>query len=175
MQKFQRTLQITELDTPHYPILFLIFSTLLGLEIICYIVLSPFYEKTSYYLFGFVFTCLGALLRFFISNYLNPYSNRFFIGTFVCNVIGSIVASVVMMVLKWKASRSESFSFVIESLISAQSVGLASALTTMSTYAKETTGLKKNYKWFVVYSWSSVLVSFGFCCLIFALNLQIYQ
>lgn len=86
------------------------------------------------------------------------------------------MASVVMMVLKWKASRSESFSFVIESLISAQSVGLASALTTMSTYAKETTGLKKNYKWFVVYSWSSVLVSFGFCCLIFCITTsRIYQ
>ena len=90
-------------------------------------------------------------------------------------MIGSIVASVVMMVLKWKESLNESFSFVAESLISAQSVGLAAALTTMSTYAKETTGLKKSYKWFVIYSWSSVLVSFGCCCLIFALKLQIYH
>ena len=135
------------------------------LEGICCIALIPFINTTSSFLFGFVFTYIGALLRYYLSKWLNGIFSSFFLGTFVCNVLGSIIASAVKLLTK-----RHSYSLLLTSLLSAQSSGLASALSTMSTYAKETNGLKKKgFGRFVLYAYSTVLFSFALCSVIASL------
>ena len=127
-------------------------------------VLIPFYQTTAKYVFGVVYTCVGALLRFYISKWLNGTIPSFFLGTFLCNVVGSCIATGVKVALR------NEFSLTITSLLSSLSTGLASALTTMSTFAKETNGLKKqSFPSFLLYSFASLLLSFAVCCILFAL------
>lgn len=137
-------------------------SCILLAEIVLWGVLIPFYQTTANYVFGVVCTWIGALLRYYISKWLNGYSASFFLGTFLCNIVGSCVAASMKVAL-----RSE-FSFTMTSLLTSFSTGLASSLTTMSTFAKETNGLKKqSFGSFLIYSFSSLLLSFSISCIIF--------
>lgn len=143
---------------------FIIVLCFLLVEVGVWCVLIPFYQTTAKYVFSVVCTCVGALLRFYISKWLNGTIPSFFLGTFLCNVVGSCIATGVKVALR------NEFSLTITSLLSSLSTGLASALTTMSTFAKETNGLKRqSFPSFLLYSFASLLLSFAVCCILFAL------
>ena len=140
------------------------------IEIICIIIFIPFYQSTASYLFGFLFSYIGALARYFISLWHNSVFPHFYLGTFICNVVGSLIASIIMMLLK-----KYSFSLVGTAFLSSLSDGFASALTTMSTFAKESNNLKKSKPgWYFAYSLCSVCCSFILGCLVFAFSPSIY-
>jgi len=123
------------------------------------------------YLVGLTYA--GAVLRYYVSNCLNKKYPTFYLGTYVCNLGGSVLSAIAYVIQQvWR--EEEPFSS-FHALLSAVISGFSAAFTTMSTYAKETVHLQeKNYSWFVTYSWSSVLISFVLCIIIFSFSVHVW-
>jgi len=82
--------------------------------------------------FSLVLAPLGALLRLALSRYLNPLSVHFFYGTFVANVLGSVIGGVLFDVM---------LNFKLNELgcaaLWALQYGFCGSLTTVSTFVNE--------------------------------------
>ena len=119
------------------------------------------------------FTYAGATLRYHASNCLNKKCSTFYLGTHICNLGGSVLSAVAYVIQQAWGEEEPFYSFHL--LLSGVISGFSAALTTMSTYAKETVHLQeKNYPWFITYSWSSVLISFALCIIIFSFSVRVW-
>jgi CrcB protein len=82
--------------------------------------------------FSLIFAPAGALLRFSLSRYLNSINLRFFWGTFVANVLGSVVGGII-----FGFSTLVTLSPLSCAALWAVEYGFCGALTTVSTYVNE--------------------------------------
>lgn len=80
------------------------------------------------------FGALGGLVRYELSTYLNPLFSRFPLGTFVCNILGTIIFMVVGLVAKFVVYPSDVGKLAVYyGLI----WGLCGCITTMSSFVNE--------------------------------------
>ena len=101
--------------------------------------------------FSLIFAPAGAILRFFLSRYLNTLTLNFYWGTFTANIIGSVVAGILFGV----SSRNVYSSLGCDSLWGLE-YGFCGSLTTISTFVNEIHTLP-NVKHAYIYGVMSVL------------------
>lgn len=100
-----------------------------------------------------VFAPVGALSRYLLSFYNAKFSASFLIGTFIANIFGTIVLSILVLLQSGAVSPAISSCEVIQALAD----GFCGCLTTISTFMVElnTLGIWDGY----VYGISSVVVA----------------
>lgn len=146
----------------------------LGLGIGLYIadiVLVATVPSSRLWTFSILFAPFGALLRYGLGRQFNLTFKNFPLGTFLANVIGSLLLSIFTLLAKGQINFQEP---IIKSIISCQVLvglddGFCGALTTVSTFVVEIIGLKPIRRY--IYGITSIIVSF---CL-FILTLGSYN
>lgn len=123
-QKFNKTLEL--------------FSAFLGISLVIIAAfLIGFQLSWRSWMFACIFAPFGALLRFFLSK-LNPKIKDFPIGTFIANILGSILIAVFSLLLR---SKLGTHSLITTSVSCHVIIGLidgfSGGLTTVSTFVTE--------------------------------------
>ncbi|KAL6239727.1 hypothetical protein BDW75DRAFT_198131 [Aspergillus navahoensis] len=109
-------------------------------------------------LFAIVFAPLGALLRFYISSWLNARIPSFPLGTFAVNIVGTIILAMCYDLQHVEVGASALVSCqVLQGVMD----GFCGCATTVSTWVAELNGLKKRIEAYV-YGVVSVGVALGF-------------
>lgn len=113
--------------------------------------------------FSMLFAPFGALLRFYLSKYLNSKLINFPLGTFTANVIGSLLLAIFNLLSRGKLPNLAQ-GRIINSVIGCHILagledGFCGALTTVSTFVVELFGLKTvdGYRYGIL----SIMISFG--------------
>ena len=110
--------------------------------------------------FSILFAPFGALLRFYISKYLNTKFVNFPLGTFSANVLGSLVLGVLTILGRGKLSHEGRIvsNVLVCHVISGLDDGFCGGLTTVSTFIVELFALKLIYSY--RYAITSIILSF---------------
>ncbi|CAJ0550645.1 Ff.00g105750.m01.CDS01 [Fusarium sp. VM40] len=103
-------------------------------------------------LFALVFGPLGCLLRFYLSLYLNGKRTSFPVGTFVANVLGTVVLG-----MSWDLAHVPLGGVVGCQVLEGIEDGFCGCLTTISTFVAELSSLRRRSSW--IYGTTSVVVS----------------
>ena len=103
--------------------------------------------------YALIFAPAGALLRFGLSRYLNTLTLNFYWGTFVANVLGSVVLAILFAV-----SVRNRYSTLGCSAIWGAEFGFCGSLTTVSTFVNEIHAMPQ-VKHAYVYGVTSILVT----------------
>ena len=100
---------------------------------------------------------LGSLLRYWISNSLNPVSNNFFWGTFTVNILGCLFLGL----LTGYSIKHSSFPAQLSLLFA---TGFCGGFTTFSTFILEDNYLLRDGHWFsfIAYVGGSLLAGYTF-------------
>ncbi|WP_276390266.1 fluoride efflux transporter CrcB [Eudoraea chungangensis] len=96
---------------------------------------------------------IGSCLRFLISRNFNAYYDNFFVGTFVVNIIGSLIIGFVLgCSLKGNYFSKDQILFL--------ATGFCGGFTTFSAFAFEKHGLLQSGEllYFTIYALSSIFV-----------------
>ena len=108
--------------------------------------------------FAVVFAPLGCLLRFYVSKYLNPRIPSFPLGTFVVNILGTIIEGMCYDLQHSSATTSYVGCQVLQGVMD----GFCGCTTTVSTWVAELNGLRRRH----AYLYGSVSVVTGLCFMI---------
>jgi CrcB protein len=98
----------------------------------------------------------GSVARYFVGKYLNTPGNHIPYGTFLANVLGSLLIGLILGYLSKTSNMSQSQSLLLAS-------GFCGGFTTFSTFAYENQLFIKNgdYLNFLFYTFISLLVGFS--------------
>ncbi|KAH8669998.1 CrcB-like protein-domain-containing protein [Ilyonectria robusta] len=102
--------------------------------------------------FALVFAPLGCLARFYLSLHLNGRIATFPMGTFVANVLGTVLLG-----MAWDIAHVPIGGVVGCQILEGVEDGFCGCLTTISTWVSELSGLRRRSAW--VYGTVSVVVS----------------
>jgi fluoride ion exporter CrcB/FEX len=105
--------------------------------------------------FAIVFAPVGCLLRFYLALYLNSRIPSFPLGTFVANILGTVILGVA-----WDIAHIPAGGFITCQVMQGLEDGLCGCLTTVSTWVSELSGLRKRNAY--VYGATSVVTAFAF-------------
>jgi fluoride ion exporter CrcB/FEX len=103
-------------------------------------------------IFSLVFAPLGCLLRFHLSLWLNGKVASFPVGTFVANMVGTVVLG-----MAWDIAHAQIGGVIGCQLLQGVEDGFCGCLTTISTWAAELSSLKRRHAY--VYGLASVVVA----------------
>ncbi|KAK9455347.1 CrcB-like protein-domain-containing protein [Dipodascopsis uninucleata] len=103
-------------------------------------------------LFAIVFGPLGTLTRWMLSRKLNQLKPSFPVGTFIANVLGTILIGI--FTIGQQKTKNEVACQVFQGLMD----GLCGCLTTVSTFALELLTLQRGNAW--IYGSTSVIIGF---------------
>jgi CrcB protein len=104
--------------------------------------------------FSLIFAPFGAWLRFVLSKYLNPISLEFFYGTFVANVLGSVISGSIFDVMVSLRNLPKLQCASLWAVV----YGFCGSLSTISTFVNEIHTLPR-VEHAYIYGFVSVLVS----------------
>ncbi|KAI6776762.1 hypothetical protein HG530_000707 [Fusarium avenaceum] len=93
-------------------------------------------------LFALIFGPLGCLLRFYLALYLNGKRTSFPIGTFVANVLGTVVLG-----MSWDLAHVPLGGVVGCQVLEGIEDGFCGCLTTISTFVAELSSLRRRSSW----------------------------
>ena len=137
----------------------------------CYlgaIILSIWYPKHYWRgraLFSVVFAPPGCLLRFYASKYLNDRIPSFPLGTFVVNILGTVVLGACFDLQRFPSSSADANESVVAcQILEGLMEGFCGCLTTVSTWVAELNGLHRRHAY--LYGGSSLAVALGFLVVI---------
>ncbi|CAI5760366.1 unnamed protein product [Candida verbasci] len=157
---------IPSFDRKFYKIIETI-SILLGGSIFIVIIVLIGVESTwRSWTFSMFFAPFAALLRFYLSKYLNNKIANFPFGTFTANILGTLLLSIFTLLDRGYSSNGGR---IINTTISCQVLsglddGFCGALTTVSTFVAELFGLKTLYSY--RYGITSIMISYAVTILI---------
>lgn len=103
--------------------------------------------------FSLIFAAPGAWLRFLLSRHLNPLSMKFFWGTFIANILASVISGIMFGITTLYV-----FPTLSCQAIWAVEIGFSGALSTISTFVNEIHILTKR-KYAIIYGFTSVLIA----------------
>lgn len=109
--------------------------------------------------FALIFAPPGALLRFYVSKHLNGRIPAFPLGTFVVNILGTVIEGMCMdlqhsSVIMAKVAGSNAVSCAV---LQGVMLGFCGCTTTVSTWVAELDGLRRRHAWF--YGLASVAIA----------------
>ncbi|RLV92800.1 UPF0695 membrane protein [Spathaspora sp. JA1] len=116
--------------------------------------------------FSMFFAPFGAVLRFYLSKYLNSKIENFPLGTFTANVGGSLLLGIFTLIGRGRlgAKGRINTSIIGCHVLNGLDDGFCGGLTTVSTFVVELFGLKTVYGY--QYGVSSIMVSFAMIILV---------
>ncbi|KAI5950142.1 hypothetical protein KGF54_005290 [Candida jiufengensis] len=116
--------------------------------------------------FSMFFAPFGAILRFYLSKYLNTKIKNFPIGTFTANVIGTLLLAIFTLIGRGKLPNGGQINKHIMGchILIGLDDGFCGALTTVSTFVAELFGLKTLHSY--RYGTVSILISFSLVIII---------
>jgi fluoride exporter len=148
----------------------------LGASIIAFIALSSVLSEHNFK--SIPLACIGgavgACLRFLVSTKINPKRPNFPLGTFLCNILGSLAYIAVVVALRLRTSDlcvllplfpplrlspndSPNYRFIIDIVSSVLLLGFAGGLTTVSSFVLEIHSLNPGPAW--IYGGSTIIVT----------------
>lgn len=141
------------------------FSCILGVAAyIVIIVLIPTVPRGSWRLWTFLvlFAPWGALVRFYLSKYLNPVAKNFPLGTFTANIAGCLLLAVFTLIARGRRPNNHSItintSVIGCHVLTGLDDGFCGALTTVSTFVVELVGLATGASY--IYGFMSIVLGF---------------
>ena len=111
--------------------------------------------------FALVFAPIGCLLRFYMSKYLNSRNPSFPFGTFIVNILGTIILG---MCFDLQHTTSVAGGILSCQVLQGVMEGFCGCVTTVSTWVAELNGLKRGHGY--IYGLSSVVVALMFLIVI---------
>lgn len=152
---------------------FYYFTSFLGIAAyIITIVLIPVKHEGAWrsWTFSILFAPFGALVRFYISKYLNSKVANFPLGTFTANFAGTLLLAIFLLLSRGVAlDKNRLVTHVLHcQVLVGLSDGFCGALTTVSTFVVELLGLKPKHAY--LYAFYSV----GICYILTVLVLGSY-
>ncbi|KAI5960816.1 uncharacterized protein KGF55_004386 [Candida pseudojiufengensis] len=117
--------------------------------------------------FSMFFAPFGAILRFYLSKYVNSKVKNFPMGTFTANVSGTLLLAIFTLIGRGKLPNGKGRinSHIMGChILTGLDDGFCGALTTVSTFVAELFGLKTIHSYF--YGATSALISFAIMILI---------
>ena len=105
--------------------------------------------------FAIVFAPVGCLLRFYFALYFNSRIPSFPLGTFVANILGTIILGVA-----WDIAHIPAGGVITCQIMQGLEDGLCGCLTTVSTWVSELSSLRRRNAY--VYGTVSVVTAFAF-------------
>ncbi|KAI3404764.2 hypothetical protein KGF56_002394, partial [Candida oxycetoniae] len=126
--------------------------------------------------FSMLFAPFGAILRFYLSKWLNSRVMNFPMGTFTANLLGTLLLAIFTLIARGKSHYKEEgnggggeqgriMAHIMGChVLTGLDDGFCGALTTVSTFVAELFGLKTIYGY--VYGTSSIMVAFAIMVLV---------
>lgn len=120
--------------------------------------------------FSCLFAPFGALLRFYLSKFLNPKIKNFPLGTFAANLGGTLLLAILTLLGRGKRSLVSHMPLVLNitvcHVLQGLDDGFCGALTTVSTFVVELFGLKTDH----AYKYGGVSILSGYVVMILILG-----
>lgn len=120
--------------------------------------------------FSCLFAPFGALLRFYLSKFLNPKIKNFPLGTFTANLGGTLILAILTLLGRGRRSLVSQFPLVRHvtgcHVLQGLDDGFCGALTTVSTFVVELFGLKTDHG----YRYGGVSIIGGYMLMILILG-----
>lgn len=114
--------------------------------------------------YALVLAPLGCLARFYASKHLNARIPSFPLGTFVVNMLGTVVLGMCFDLQHATTTGSNSNSFVSCQVLQGVMEGLCGCMTTVSTWVAELNGLRRMHSY--LYGLASALLGLGLLIII---------
>lgn len=142
------------------------------LLVVLFSLLCGFFEKTRLIWFATLLGPFGALLRHFLGKKLNGWRD-YPLGTFLANILGSIIYSVLFVVVRRHSNLTEEMDFSknLKWTLGAVLTGFCSSLTTISSFVNDICKLPSVKRY--VYIFCTIVVANGLSCVILAVDLAI--
>ena len=130
-----------------------------------FVVLASVYDNSSRsdWTLGPIFGIFGTFSRYYISLFLNPISNKFYVGTFICNQFAVLTLGFFTLVQRgYNSSLTGPIISRINAcrIVSGLASGYCGSLSTISTFLNEGYNMKLSYA--LIYYLVTIALSFIF-------------